>query len=154
MEKKTGKKRLTMCDWCVLVAVISLFASLAHPTISQAVDERKLVDMVDRLQRVRAHIQLYKAEHDGLWPGQQYPDDDVTADEFAAAMTEQRRDAESSYLQQIPDNPYRTEPGSNGSITCVHDPDAKPAGNEGTAWWFNSATGEFYACDSQYHANY
>ena len=154
MEKKTGKQKLTLCDWCVLVAVISLFASLANPAVSKAVEEKKLIDMVDRLQSVRANIQLYKAQHDGLLPGQRFEGDSVTPDQFMDALTEQDEDRETSYFHQFPDNPYMSEAGQGRSLTCVNDPDATPTGTEGTAWWFNAATGQFHACDSEFHANY
>lgn len=150
MEKETGTKRLTVCDWCILVAVISLLASLAQPTFSQAVEEKKLTDLVDRLQSVRAKIQLYKVTHDGLLPGQRFAGDTVTAEQFTDAMAGSGSGREGFALRQIPINPY----SESCSVTCVNDPDAKPAGTEDAAWWFNAATGDFYACDSQFHTNY
>lgn len=153
MEKKTGK-RLTMCDWCVLIAIISLIGSLANPAVSRAVEEKKLTDMVDALQSVRGTLQLYKVEHYGLLPGQRFVGDSVTPEQFIEALT-QRQDQESeAYFQQLPENPY-ADPGRSRSVTCVNDPDAQqPTGREGTAWWFNAATGQFCACDSAFHANY
>lgn len=150
MEKKTGTFKLTACDWCVLVVVFSVLVSLINPALSQAVEEKKLTDMVDCLQTIRANIQLYKAAHDGLWPGQRYPGDAVTADGFTEALTGTQSQNRTPLMREMLNNPY----AESHSITCVNDPDAKPAGTEGTAWWFNAATGEFYACDSEFHTNY
>ncbi|MHC4553597.1 MAG: hypothetical protein ACYSUT_12665, partial [Planctomycetota bacterium] len=86
MEKKTGTFKLTTCDWCVLVVVFAVLISLVNPAVSQAVEEKKLTDMVDRLQAIRANIQLYKAAHDGLLPGQRYSGDAVTSDGFIAEL--------------------------------------------------------------------
>ncbi len=154
MEKKTGNKTLTACDWCVLVGAVLLLASLVNPTISQAVEEKRLTDMVDRLQRVRANIQLYQAAHDGLLPGQRFFGASVTSEQFAAAMAEPAGKDRSPFLRQIPANPYVESSALSRTITCVNDLEAKPTGNEGTAWWFNAATGDFYACDSKFHTNY
>ena len=150
MEKQTGTFKLTVCDWCVLVVIFSLLVSLVNPALSQAVEEKKLTDLVDRLQAIRANIQLYKAAHDGLLPGQQCAGGPVTADDFVAALTESPSQGKAPLMRQLPDNPY----AESGSITCVNDPAASPAGTEGTGWWLNTATGEFYACDSDFHTNY
>lgn len=155
MEKNEKKVKLTLCDWCVLMGIITLIASVSHPALSQAMDEKKLSDMVDHLQTVRSQIRLYKAEHNGLFPGQmRIADQSVTCEEFLTALKEQQAGRTESYLGQIPVNPYISEPSAGSTITCVNDPDAHPTGTEGTGWWYNAATGEFYACDSQFHTNY
>ena len=154
MEKKTGTKRLTCCDWVVLVVLLSLAASLVNPALSQAVDEKRLVDLADGLQSMRAGLQLYKAAHGGRLPGQRLPGQAVTPAAFVAALTEQPGPDGQALLRQIPANPYVTDAAAARTVTCVNDPDARPDGTEGTAWWFNAATGEFCACDSAFHTNY
>ena len=154
MEKNEKKSKLRLCDWCVLIAIITLIASVSHPTITQAMDEQKLSNMVDRLQMVRSKIRLYKADK-GLFPGQQWIGDlTVTADEFIKALSEQQTDRIVPYVEQFPGNPYVSNPAVSDGVTCVNDPDAKPSGTEPAGWWYNAATGEFYACDSQFHTNY
>ena len=154
MEKNEKKSKLRLCDWCVLIGIITLIASIAHPPITQAMDEQKLSNMVDRLQMVRSQIRLYKAEK-GLFPGQQQIGDlSVTADEFIKALSEQQTDRIVPYVEQFPGNPYVSNPTVSDEVTCVNDPDAKPSGIESTGWWYNAATGDFYACDSQFHTNY
>lgn len=150
---KKEKKKFKVCDWCVLVGVFALFASFCTPGITQAVEEQKLSDMVDHLQIMRSQILLFKSEHNGLLPGQQQTGDAVTRESFEAALARQRSNGQGAYLSSIPENPYVLE-GDKKSMTFVHDPAAKPTGSEGTAWWFNSATGEIFACDSEYHTNY
>ncbi|MBL7214466.1 MAG: hypothetical protein ISS71_02175 [Phycisphaerae bacterium] len=154
MEKKEKKRKLTLCDGCILVSIITLIASIAHPPITQAMDEKRLSDMVDRLQRIRSEIRLYKADN-GLFPGQeQIGDLSVTPDEFVAALKEQQTDRNVPYMEQFPANPYVSDTGAGDSVVCVNDPDARPCGTEPAGWWYNVATGEFYACDSAFHTNY
>lgn len=154
MEKNEKKNKLRLCDWCVLIGIITLIASIARPPITQAMDEKRLSDMVDQLQMVRSQIRLYKADK-GLFPGQQRIGDlSVTADEFIEALKEQRMDINMPYVEQFPPNPYVSDTAAGDGVICVNDPDAHPSGMEAAGWWYNAATGDFYACDSAFHTNY
>ena len=153
MEKKEAKK-LTLYDGCILVLIIGIAASVFTPGITQAVEEMKLTDMVERLQIIRSQIMLYKAHHDGLLPGQRAVDDSVTSESFALAMAQDNPDGSGPYLKDIFENPYIVDPARRSMITCVNDAEAQPTGTEQTGWWFNAATGEFFACDSEFHTNY
>jgi type II secretory pathway pseudopilin PulG len=153
MEKKETKK-LTLCDGCILMLILGVAASVFTPGITQAVEEIKLSDMVDRLQIIRSQIMLYKAHNNGLLPGQTSVGDSVKAEDFTRAMAQDNPDGSGPYLKDIFENPYVADPARRSTITCVNDADATPTGGEQTAWWFNAATGEFFACDSQFHTNY
>ena len=153
MEKKETNK-LTLCDACILMLLIGIAASVFTPNLTQAVEEKKLSDMVDRLQVIRSQIMLYRAEHNGLFPGQRFAGDLVTSDAFALAMKQKRSDGSGSYLRKFFDNPYILGAEQRNTITCVNDVNVMPTGFEGTGWWFNAATGDFFACDSKFHTNY
>jgi len=153
MEKKQTNK-LTLCDGCVLALIIGIAAAVFTPGVTQAREEKKLSDMVDRLQMIRSRIMLYQAEHNGLLPGQQSAGESVSSDAFVVAMKQQRFDGEGPYLRTMPENPYVQNPVLRTTITCVNDINAVPLGSEGTGWWFNAATGDFFACDSEFHTNY
>lgn len=154
MEKKEKKTKLSLCDGCVLVGIITLLTFVTHPAITQAMEERKLSDMVQYLQQIRSHIRVYKADT-GLYPGQERIGDlSVTSEDFVGALTESQASRRKPYLQSFPANPYCGDPDMADKVTCLGKPDAHPAGTEQTGWWFNVATGEFYACDSEFHANY
>ena len=153
METKK-KRKLSLCDWCVLIGIFGVGASLFTPGITQAVEARKLTDMVERLQVIRTGILLYQSEHDGLWPGQRFKGDAVTAERFIEALRQQRRDGKGSYLSRLPDNPYIADASRAAVLLCVNDPNCGPGDSIGVAWWFNGATGEFHAADSAFHTNY
>lgn len=153
MEKKETEK-LTLCDGCIVVLIIAVAASVFTPGMTQAVEEKKLSDVVDRLQIIRAQIMLYKAHHNGLLPGQRSIGESVTSDAFAAAMRQQRPDGSGPYLRRTFANPYVADSDRQSMITCVNDVNSVPTGTEGTGWWFNAATGEFFACDSEFRTHY
>ena len=153
MEKKEAKK-LTLYDGCILILIVGIAASVFTPGITQAVEEMKLSDMVQPLQIIRSQIMLYKHHHNGLLPGQKSAGDFVTSESFALAMAQDTPDGSGPYLKDIFENPYVADPARRSMITCVNDAEAKPTGQEQTGWWFNAATGDFFACDSEFHTHY
>lgn len=153
MEKNEAKT-LTLYDGCILMVLIGVAAAVLTPGITQATEEKKLSDMVDRLQIIRSQIMLYQAHNNGLLPGQRAVGDSVTSDAFAHAMKQQRPDGSGPYLDRIFENPFMVNPDGRSTVTCVNSANAMPTGSEGTGWWFNAATGEFFACDSEFHTKY
>ena len=153
MEKNKTKK-FTLCEICILFFIIGIAGSVFTPGITQAVQEKKLSDMVDRLHTIRSCIRQYKVHNDGLLPGQRDVGDPVTAEQFISAMAQQNPDTSEPYLREILDNPYIEDVDRQSEIICVNDANATPTGFEGAGWWFNAATGDFFACDSKFHTNY
>ena len=152
--EKNETKTLTLYDGCILMLLFGIAVSVFTPGLIQASEEKKLSDMVDRLQIIRTQIMLYQAHHDGLLPGQRSVGDSVTSDAFTLAMKQQQPDGSGPYLREIFENPYVLNLQQQNAITCVNDARAVPTGSEGTGWWFNAATGDFFACDSQFHMAY
>lgn len=153
IEEKGKKIKLKMIDWCVLAGFFVIIVSMSTPSLSLARQEQKMADMIERLQTVRSHILLYCADHDGLKPGQDQPGESVSTEAFTAAICDYRPTG-FSRLGTIPDNPYIADSKQSNKVICVNDPDAGPTGKEGVGWWFNAATGEFRACDSEFHTRY
>ncbi len=125
-------------------------ATAVTPRVSQAQEEKRVSQLADRLQRVRACIAVYQAEHDGQMPGLT-ADGQVSAEAFVADLTSRDQQGRGPYLKEIPLNPFADSDTAN-EVTVVSDPDARPDGRECTGWWFNAATGHFTACDSTFHA--
>lgn len=158
MDAKTfnllnGKRGNTMGKYGIrifetgLIFLLGLPLALGiGPRVVRAQEEHQIAILVDQLAKVRSHIALYQAEHDGLMPGQFSYGEDVTAEAFIKAIEE-------SGSEPFPANPFMSEAMAK-TICCVNGINAKPSGNEAAAWWFNAATGHFTACDSHYHAQY
>ena len=96
----------------------------------------------------------YKVNNDGLLPGQGSVGDRVTPEQFIAAMTQQNPETSEPYLREILENPYVEDSGRQNKIICVYDVNATPTVFEGVDWCFNAATGDFFACDSEFHTHY
>ena len=99
-------------------------------------------------------MQLYKIQHGDLLPGQKVTGGDIAQADFIAAMTRRNTvDGYGPYIKEMPENPF-VDGHAADDITCVNDADAVPTGNERTGWWLNASTGEFHACDNQFHTAY
>jgi len=148
------KVKTAIIELGVAICVIAWLSFQAAPRLSQAARESKLAELSDTLYLIRCTIDMYRSENDGLLPGQKEPDELVMPGDFVRALTTPGPDDRQPYFQRFPNNPFNVGPDSQNTITCVNDKRARPDGTEGTAWWFNSATGQFRACDSKFHAAY
>lgn len=136
----------------MIVLILAAIAMGVTPRISQAQSERKVSVLADHLQRIRSRIAVFQVDHNGQMPGATAGQ--LNSQAFVAALTEQDEQGMGPYLDQIPANPFILDAECQRTVTVVYDPAARPTGREGTAWWFNAATGHFAACDSVYHAAY
>lgn len=150
--QKDQRMRYGIMDILMTMALVVLVAATAGPRFSKAAAENRLAEMVDILHAVRSNIECHRLANGGLLPGQKAPGADVSADAFLRTMTARR---ESGYvrLNGFPANPFVSGDAA-AAVTCVNSIDALPTGDEGTGWWFNSATGQFRACDSRFHSVY
>ncbi|MEN6309045.1 MAG: hypothetical protein ABFD91_14960 [Anaerohalosphaeraceae bacterium] len=143
--------------WLEIAIGFALFVGISMvvvPQFTRAAGEGRLAQLSDTLYLVRCAIDLYQADHEGLLPGQDLAGQPVRPDHFVRDLTAPGPGGIYAYLRQLPGNPFVSQDDRRNTITCVHDPNMKPNGAEGTAWWFNSATGDFRACDNLFHATY
>jgi general secretion pathway protein G len=151
---EADKRGFTVMEIFIVAVILCILAAIVVPRISQAKAEGKLSDMVSRLQMIRSQMELYKIQHGDLLPGQEVIAGDITEARFITAMTRKNTvDGYGPYFKKMPENPFITGEVAN-DITCVNDTNAVPTGIEGTGWWLNAATGQFRACDSQFHTAY
>ncbi len=156
MESNSPKLRPQSTWLEVAIGIVLLLAlSVALvPKFSRAAGEGRLAALSDTLHLIRSSIDVYRAEHQGLLPGQRTPGQMVSYQAFIEDMTCLDTNGQYRYFEQFPGNPFVSDDERRKTITCVRDPNAQPDGTEGTAWWFNSATGEFKACDEKFHTTY
>jgi len=150
----TQKIKPTVGEWCIVIGILGLIAGAVRPAASQAMEGQKLADMVGRLHEVRAAIALYKADHAGLYPGQRHFGGNVDPKAFVLDLTTEDIPGQKAYLSTVPSNPYLEGQGFANRVLCVNDPSVKPCVGVDAGWWFNAATGQFCALDSEFHKEY
>ncbi len=142
MENET--KKITKIEVAVIAVCLGVIAAIIIPQYSLASTNARTTELISALQTIRSQIELYKIQHNDLFPGQLYPGDSIRRKDFTEALTNRDAEGLGPYLLKIPKNPFNAK----NSITFVNDKQAVPAGTEETGWWLNIATGEFRACDS------
>lgn len=144
----------TVMEVFMVIVILCIVAAIAVPRASHAAAQNRTSDMVGKLHLVRSQIELYKAQHADLLPGQKVIRGDITQADFIDAMTNRSAvDGYGPYIKQMPENPFVAGDAAD-DITCVNDADAVPTGTEGTGWWLNAATGRFRPCDNKFHTAY
>lgn len=151
---ETHRTKLSALELSIAAVVLIGVSFAVAPRFSRAAEESKLTQLSDTLHLVRCTLDLYSAQHEGLYPGQTKAGDAVHSGEFVRALTVPDEFGREPYFKTFPSNPFMAMPDQANTITCVNCPKALPDGTEGTAWWFNAATGDFRACDRKFHTAY
>jgi Tfp pilus assembly protein PilE len=114
----------------VIAVALGLLAKTAGPGSSRAGIESRTTELIEALVRIRAGLDLYRAEHEDRLPSTS------SSDEFKKALT-QRNGQYGPYIKEIPDNPFN-------SLDTVRF-DGQPAGNNTAGWRLDMNTGIFQA---------
>jgi len=122
--------RLTYVNIFIVTMVVGLTARLVRPQLTAASEETKVSKLIDGLEAMRAHIDLYPVHHDGA----AIPCQSLVA--FEAAVTTASRSYK-PYIRRIPTNPFN-------NLNTVRF-DGEPAGAGIAGWRFDSGTGIFQA---------
>lgn len=139
-------KRLSarLMRWAfVALCVCAVFS--VKPSITQAVASQQTAQLADRLCQWRWAIARYRADHDGLYPGQRVAGGAVEPTLLAADLLGKTDPDKPPYLSAIPRHPRIADHRVAHAVKIVNDPDAKPVYDGSAGWWLNIATGQFEA---------
>lgn len=134
-------KAFTLVEVLIVVIILGILAAIVVPQFSNASSDAKLSALKTNLQTIRGQLQLYKIQHNDVYP---------TAANFVNQMTlASKLDGSTAavgtsgydlgpYLQSVPTNPY-TNASTVGS------------GAAGTSdWYYDATTGTFRANNTGY----
>jgi prepilin-type N-terminal cleavage/methylation domain-containing protein len=137
-------RAFTLVEILIVVVILAILAGVAIPQITGMTTVSRETNLKENLSKIRAHIQIYRNQHDGL------PD----ADEFGDQMTKYTnfegevadfKDLDhryGPYLEQMPPNPVTKDKTVRAATAADQH---HPPGDADAGWWYNEVTGEFYA---------
>ncbi len=135
---RRGRSGFTLVEILIVVTILAILAAMVLPQFVSATTETRENSIRMNVFRIRSQLGLYHQHHGG------YPSLDGFADQMTLATDIDGNTAPPGsngfpygpYLQEIP-------PNANTSSSDVGD------GAVGSsAWFYNEATGEFHANDS------
>jgi type II secretory pathway pseudopilin PulG len=136
MKEKT---RSSYVELITIAIVLSVVAMTAVPKFIEASTESKTCELIDGLQRMRAQLDLYRAQHENSLPSVD------SFESFKTAMT--RKEGQyGPYIGKIPVNPFN-------NLNTVRF-DGEPAGAGTAGWRLNTKNGLFQADDCAAHADF
>jgi type II secretory pathway pseudopilin PulG len=124
------KTRLSYVEVVIIASVLSVVTMTVVPKFIEASPESKTSDLIDGLQEMRSHLDLYRAQHENSLP----PVDSFES--FKTAMTT-KVEQYGPYVEKVPVNPF------NNLKTVRFD--GEPAGAGKAGWRIDTKTGLFQA---------
>lgn len=129
--------RVSYVGLAIMVIIPCLVARAVAAQFVEANPKVKVCELIEGLERMRAELDLYRAEHRGELP----PTDRFAS--FETAMTT-KVGQHGPYVGKIPTNPF------NGLKTVRFD--GEPAGAGKAGWRLDTANGLFQADNAGYAA--
>ena len=131
-----GKQAFTLVEILIVVIILGILAAIVIPQFTEASDDARESAIRSDLQTMRSQLELYKAQHNGSYPG---------AATFVTDMTT-KAGGYGPYVQTFPTNPYNSLSDVTVEVGTTN------LGGGATGWHFNSDTGRFSANDDAAHA--
>ena len=146
INRASLRNAVTIPEVFIVFLIIAIVAAISAPRFSEAKNDNDLARLVKGLEMVRQQIELYRAQHDGLLPGQKYKGQEISEEDFIDGLTEPDG-VYGPYLKKMPKNPF------NG-LRSVRIGTVTIGSAAGAGWFLNCQTGDFRADDLEYHRAY
>ncbi len=129
--KKCG---FSVAELLIVVAILGIMAAIVVPQFQSQSTRAKGAVAKDSLRILRAAIELYTAQHNGIPPG--YENDDPQTPPTSASFYDQLV-VNGTYLAKIPKNPFN----NLRNIRVIGNNEAfPPDAVDGYAWIYQAAT--------------
>ena len=147
---KAKNSGFTLVEILIVVVILGILAAIVIPQFTEASTEAKTSSLCTDLQTIRSQIELYKIQHNDVKPNMAVTDGDnaltVCTLITGAVVASGTPNSYGPYIQKIPTNQF-----TDSDAIVVGVADEVPVTATG-AWYFNSNTGAFHACDTAEHA--
>lgn len=142
-------RAFTLIELLIVVSILGILAAVIVPKFAGASSDAKRATLIDVLRSTRMQINLYREQHEGRFPGQIGPSQEIEAAEFVTALisaSDSKGEINSAPNSEFPYGPYLSRFPSNpiNGREDVLIGEAVDADGS-TGWLFDPATGEFVA---------
>lgn len=134
MHEKVG---LSYIEVIVITVILALAAVTVVPKYTAAETESKICELIDSLEVIRRHIDLYRIHHQNNLPPAK------SSENFQKILTH-KSGRYTPQIREIPVNPFN-------KLNTIRL-DGKAAGTGEAGWRYDAKTGAFQADNSIYHA--
>jgi prepilin-type N-terminal cleavage/methylation domain-containing protein len=142
MHRKARRSAFTLVEVLIVVVILAILAAAVVPQFSSSTQDAKVSTSVFNLQTMRAQVQVYKAQHNGV-----YPDvlTKLTIATSKAGGTPSGNDSYGPYVLEVPECPIV---GNSNVAASTATTATVVAG--GAGWAYNSTTGQIWINHSDY----
>ncbi len=141
MESRKRQSGFTLIELLIVVVILGIIAAIVIPQFSVATTDAKLAAVQTNLGTMRAQLQLYKFQHNDLWPTEADVVAQLTGETDVAGLI--TGTGFGPYLLSIPENPFV-------GLATIEPATAGVLGNDTHGWFYNQTTGVIQA-DSAGH---
>ncbi len=141
---RPNRDAFTLVEVLIVVIILGILAAIVVPQFTSAAEECRENSLAMNLYRIREQLELYKQEHNGLYPRYAQLEAQLTNASDADGNSAPHGTAGyrfGPYLREIPTNPMT---GHN----VVSDNPSTGSSD----WYYNEDTGEFRANDTDANA--
>jgi len=160
-----AKKGFTLVEILIVVVILGILAAIVIPQFSEASTEAKTSSLVTDLQSMRSQIQLYKVQHNDNLPGVAngthtgtsgfknalIGKTDIFGAPYAitATVSATGDPLYGPYLMKLPTNQFVDS--NNVTAGAYNGVAPAPVTNGSIGWFFDTVSGNVWACDSVEH---
>ena len=144
MHRKARRTAFTLVEVLIVVVILAILAAAVVPQFSSSTQDAKYSTSIFNLQTLRAQVQVYKAQHLGV-----YPDTlaDLTIATSKTGGTPSGNDSYGPYLLEVPECPLV------GSAVEAAAGSATPSVIAGGAGWaYHKGSGTIWINHADYLA--
>jgi len=146
------RSAFTLVEILIVVIILAILAAIVIPNITGVTAISREANLKENLSKIRAQIQVYRNQHNGFPAAAGFADQMIkytrTDGQVSAVRTNEYRFG--PYLEQMPPNPISSDRTIRAAAAAG---DAFPPGDADGGWWYNEATGAFYADLKDTHAD-
>lgn len=142
MHRRARRSGFTLVEVLIVVVILAILAAAVVPQFSSSTQDAKVSTSVFNLQTLRAQVQVYKAQHNGVYPATLAKLTEATSKSGGAPSG---NDSYGPYILEVPECPIVA---NNQEVAAASATPAVVAG--GAGWAFHSATGTIWINHADY----